>query len=127
MFPLIIGGSVFRLVEKRDVTGHFFESYFDFVLKYEGEAPLVELLNSDHPFENPTNNRCLLGTVRRNDEAGTANHAGTDTSTISPDCHWTSVPRPRSCCRCDHPRLLTGTKCRRSKLSLKRTTKIATA
>ena len=59
--PVIIGGSVFsRLVEKRDVISHFFASYFDLVLRYEGEAPLIELLNSDAPLESPTSNLCLL-------------------------------------------------------------------
>jgi hypothetical protein len=59
--PIIIGGSVFsRIAEKDEAIRHFFENYFDYVLRYEGEAPLEQLLRANDLTENPTDNLCFL-------------------------------------------------------------------
>ena len=59
--PIVIGGSVFsRLVDKTNMISHFFKKYIDFVLRYEGESPLVELLECSDPFATPSSNLCLL-------------------------------------------------------------------
>lgn len=45
--PVIFGGSVFsRLVERHDSVAHFFGTYFDYVIRYEGERPLAALLSA---------------------------------------------------------------------------------
>jgi len=59
--PVIIGGSVFsRLAEKPEIIGNLFRTYFDIILRYEGEEPLAQLLYANDPLAERTPNLCFL-------------------------------------------------------------------
>jgi anaerobic magnesium-protoporphyrin IX monomethyl ester cyclase len=48
--PILIGGSVFsRLVDRTHAIRHFFDRYFDVIVRYEGENPLERFLSSSNP------------------------------------------------------------------------------
>lgn len=49
--PILVGGSVFsRLVDRTQTIRHFFDRYFDVIVRYEGEIPLERFLESPHPL-----------------------------------------------------------------------------
>lgn len=53
--PILIGGSVFsRLVDRTHAIRHFFDRYFDVIVRYEGENPLERFLSSSNPLVDRT-------------------------------------------------------------------------
>jgi radical SAM superfamily enzyme YgiQ (UPF0313 family) len=71
--PIVVGGSVFsRLVEKADSgTSQLFGRYFDFICRYEGEAPMAQFLAAEKPNKENIANIVYLqdGKVRANELA----------------------------------------------------------
>lgn len=59
--PIVVGGSVFsRLVEKEPAIKALFETYFDYICRYEGEQPMGDFLTSENPRRDRTPNIAFL-------------------------------------------------------------------
>jgi anaerobic magnesium-protoporphyrin IX monomethyl ester cyclase len=55
--PVLVGGSVFsRMIERTETILPLFGRYFDLVVRYEGEAPVAQLLASSDPKRDRTSN-----------------------------------------------------------------------